>query len=350
MRARVFGWLTIAGLLSACAANSAPPASSASAASASGSQAAKPAGSGPAVSVAAGKFNFAYTQVSPTFLPLFYAQDAGYFKNNGLDVALQLTQSAPGMAALLSGQIEMSVIGGTELLNAASAGGDVLALASIVPVYPYVLEVQPDVRAGPDLKGKKVGITQFGSTIDVATRVALGKVGLTANDVTLLQLSSLSARTEALLNGAIQAGLSSPPDSLVLEAHGLHVLVDLTTSGVPATSALIVTRRSWLDAHHDQAQKAIDSLIQAVAGMKRDEPQTITVLKKYLKYDNQGDLEKTYDFYVKHVFPDLPYATPDQFKDILDTSSDPKVKSFDPTKVIDSSFVKNAEGRGVQKA
>src|SRR5579883_1165368 len=332
-----------------------PSAAAASAAAkpsgAAASAAAKPSGSAaPAVSVAPGKFNFAYTQVSATFLPLFFAQDAGLFQKNGLDVAITLTQSAPGMAALLSGQIEMSVIGGTELVNAASQGGDVVALANIVPVYPYVFEVQPDIKSGADLKGKRVGITQFGSTIDVATRVALSQVGLTANDVNIIQLSSLSARTEALLNGSLAAGMSNPPDSLSLEAKGLHPLVDLAASGAPATSALIVSRKSWVASHHDQTQEAIDSLIQAIARMKVDEPQTIASLKKWLKYDDENGLKATYDFYTKSVFPALPYAKAEQFKDILANSTDPKVKSFDPNTAIDSSFVKSAQDRGVQKA
>ena len=375
MRTRFLVLLAPALLLAACGGSAAPtaPASSAAAspasssapkpaaaastnqsakpsAAASGSAAAKPSASAASISIVPGKFNFAYSQVSATFLPLFYAQEAGLFKKNGLDTALELTQSAPGMAALLSGQIEMSVIGGTELINAASQGGDVVALANIAPVYPYVLEAQADIKTGADLKGKKVGITQFGSTIDIATRVALAKLGLTANDVTLLQLGSLSARTDALLNGALQAGLSNPPDSIVLEAHGLHVLVDLAASGSPATSALIVSRRSWLSGHHDQAQEAVDSLIQATAAMKRDKEQSIAVLKKYLKYDKQSDLETTYNFYVNNVFPALPYVTPDQFKDILNNSKEPSVKSFDPAKAIDSSFVKSAEQRGIQKA
>ena len=115
-------------------------------------------------------------------------------------------------------------------------------VASLTPLYPYVLEVQGNIKTGADLKGAKIGITQFGSTIDAATRVALKQLGLSANDVTLLQLTSISARTEALLNNAIQAGLSSPPDSLLLEAHGLHVLVDLAELKAPASSVLLGAR------------------------------------------------------------------------------------------------------------
>src|SRR5436305_1034648 len=153
----------------------------------------------------------------------------------------------PSLAsALPSGQIDMSAIGGTELLNAASQGGDVVAIANLDPIWSYQLEVQPEIKAPADLKGKKIGITQLGSSIDIATRVALRTMGLAASDVNILPLTSASARTEAMLNHAIDAGLTTPPDTLTLEAHGTHVLLDLASTGVPASNILVVGKRSWI--------------------------------------------------------------------------------------------------------
>lgn len=293
---------------------------------------------------------FAYTQVSATFLPVFYAQDAGLFKKNGLDLNLQLTQSAAGMAALLSGQIDMSAIGGTELLNAASQGGDVVALANIGPLWSYKLEVQPEIRAAADLKGKKIGITSFGSSVDIATRVALRTMGLAATDVNILPLTSASARTEAMLNHAIDAGLSTPPDTLTLEAHGMHVLLDLASSGVPASNVLVVSKRSWISAHHNQAQAAIDALVQGLAGMKKDKSQAIAVLSKYTKYDDRQGLEATYDYYVNHVFPAVPLLTAEQFKDVMEYSAEPKVKTYNVAASLDNSLVQSAVQRGLDES
>jgi len=291
--------------------------------------------------------SFAYTQASATFLPVFYAQDAGLFKKSGLDMDLQLTQSAAGMAALLSGQIDMSAIGGTELLNAASQGSDVVALANIVPIWSYQMEVQPEIKTPADLKGKKVGITSFGSSIDIATRVALRTMGLADSDVNILPLTSASARAEAMINHAIDAGLTAPPDTLTLEAHGTHVLLDMASSGVPASNILVVSKRSWIAAHHDQAQDAIDALVGSIAGMKKDKAQAIAVLSKYTKYTDPKGLDVTYDYYVNHVFPAKPLVAADQFKDVVEYSNEPKVKAFDVTSAFDNSLVQSAIQRGV---
>ncbi len=309
----------------------------------------KPAASGSGAASGRTAVAVNYAQTSPTFMQSWYALESGIFAKNGLDITLQLAQSAPGMASLLSGQTQLGLMGGNEVANASVQGGDLVVVASLAPLYPYVLEVQGNIKTGADLKGTKIGITQFGSTIDAATRVALKQLGLSANDVNLLQLTSISARTEALLNNAIQAGLSNPPDSLVLEAHGLHVLVDLAELKAPASSILLAGTRTWVNGHHDATQKFVDSIVEATAQQKTDKAGTIAVIKKYLKYDNQQDLEATYNYYVGRVFPPLPMPAADQFADVISLATNPNVKAFDPNKVIDTSFVKSAQDRGLDK-
>ncbi len=359
MTRSVVCWLLCALVLAACgsaAPASAPPASPAASArpSAQPAPSASALASGSTVAsrsaAATGKITFAYTQVSATFLPVFYAQEAGLFKRNGLDVDLQLTQSAAGMAALLLGQINMSAIGGTELLNAASSGGDVVALANIGPLWSYQLEVQPEIKTAADLKGKKIGITQFGSSVDIATRVALRTLGLAPTEVNILPLTSASARAEAMLNHAIDGGLSTPPDTLTLEAHGMHVLLDMASTGVPASNILVVSKRSWVTGHRDQAQAAIDALIQSLAGMKKDKTQALSVLSKYTKYDDRQGLEATYDYYVNHVFPAVPLVNAGQFKDVIEYSTEPKVKTVNIAASLDNSLVQSAVQRGLDKS
>ena len=310
---------------------------------ASGAASAKPGGSGGIPLV------LTYAQTSATFMQAYYAADAGIFAKNGLDAKVQLAESSTGMAALLSGQTQVGMIGGTEVLDANAGGADIVVTANPVPVYPFVFYVQKDVKTGADLKGKKVGITRFGSTIDVATRIALEKLGITANDVTILQLGTVQARTTALINGSIQAGLSNPPETLKLDAAGLHQILSLAKAKAPATTALIASPRPWIAAHHDVMQKVVDSIVQATAQMKTDKAGAIATLKKYLKDDNQADLESTYQFYVDEVFPAYPTPEAAQFKDIVDTAKNSKVKALDLSKYIDDSFVKSAQQRGLDK-
>jgi hypothetical protein len=59
----------------------------------------------------------------------------------------------------------------------------------------------------------------------------------------------------------------------------------------------------------------------------------------------------TYDFYAKLVTQTQPFPKPEMFADaqaILGAKSD-KVKSYDVTKMLDTSFVQSAVDRGLDK-
>ena len=100
------------------------------------------------------------------------------------------------------------------------------------------------------------------------------------------------------------------------------------------------------------AQKYIDSMVQSMARMRADKALTEATLKKNLKLDDQAALDAVYSFYVGSVFPTVPYLQREQFSGVLPvliTKSD-KLKGFDISKVIDSSLVKSAADRGLDKA
>jgi len=57
-------------------------------------------------------------------------------------------------------------------------------------VWPFILQVPASIKTTDDLKGKKVGVSQFGSASDIATRVALRQLGLQPDqDVTIIQVA-----------------------------------------------------------------------------------------------------------------------------------------------------------------
>ena len=65
---------------------------------------------------------------------------------------------------------------------------------------------------GADLKGKKIGVTRFGSATDISARIALERNSLVpGKDVTLLQLGGIGEILAGLRGGSIDAGILSPP-------------------------------------------------------------------------------------------------------------------------------------------
>ncbi len=348
----------LALVLASCGSSAAPAAPSTPASVAAAS--AKPPASVPAstaqeASAQAGqapKLVVAYAAVIGAVLPEWVADAAGIFQKNGLDVELTYIESSKGMASLIAGQIQVTGLGAPEVVSATAAGADVVPVTTNAPVYPYLLQVPAEIKTPADLKGKKLGVSSIGSTSDIATRVALRKMGLDPEkDVNIIGVGSASNRLAAMQSGAIQGGLSFPPESVIMEAKGFHTLLDMAATKAPWSNASDIILRSYINSHRDAVQRYVDSIVEAIARARKDKTLAMDVIKKYHKLDDAHAVEVTYDYFVNSVIPPLPYARPEQFADakaVLGEKNE-AVRNFDATKVLDDSFVKSAADRGVDK-
>jgi NitT/TauT family transport system substrate-binding protein len=315
---------------------------------------ASPAGGSPAAASAAPfKLRIIYSAQSIDQVPAWVSLDGGYYQKNGLDVDLQYVAGGTKViGALLAGESQLSIQGGNEAMSAVSNGADLVLIAGLLPVYGFKFEARPGLNSLDDVKGKKLGVSSIGGTADVALRTFLRKHGIDPDkDVSIIATGDPTTTQAALKSGAVDASLSVPPNSLQAEAAGTHPLADLASERIPNAQNSVTAQRTWLNANRPVAQKLVDSLVQGLARVKQDRAFTQGVMKKYLKYDDQKGLDYTYDFFVNEVWPDYPHVRPDQLTDGLAelSRSNDKLKSFNPSSMIDDSLVQDAEKRGVAK-
>lgn len=294
------------------------------------------------------KLTASYSELVPDELWPWGAADGGYFSRNGLDVSLTSVSSTNGVAALLSGQVQLAQLGGSEVLSAAAGGADVQIIANLCPYYPYLFMANSSITSLNDLKGKKVGISSFGGSSDTATRTALSKQGLNPDsDVTIVPTGSSSNRVAALRSGSIQAGMSQPPESVTLQKDGFRPLLDLAKLKLPAANTVLAVRKSWASSHHSQVQAYVDSLVQAMARERKDKQFTSQVLAKWQKLKDPSSLDPTYSFYMNEVFPTYPSPRPAQFADAVQVGQkkNSKLAGFNVASALDGSYVNSAANR-----
>jgi NitT/TauT family transport system substrate-binding protein len=276
--------------------------------------------------------------------------ESGITQRQGLDVQLEYIASSTGIPAVLSGQVQIANVGGSETLSAAAQGADLVIIATTQPVYPFVLMAPSHIPSVDQLKGKTIGVSNVGSTSDTATRITLRSVGLDPDkDVTIVSVGSLENRMAAMLQGGIDGGVAQPPEQLALEDKGFHVIYDLAAHKIPGAGGALVVQRSWLNANRSVAQRYVDSLVEAATASRQDKESAIKVLQKYLKTDDRRALETTYDFFVGSVNPIYPSVNAAQFGDAVAQLSaiNPRVKDFDLTTLLDNSLVQSAIERKV---
>ena len=67
----------------------------------------------------------------------------------------------------------------------------------------YQLVTRREVKNAVDLKGKRIGISRFGSSSEFGARVLLKKAGVDPKDVSILQIGNEAERLAALKSGNI---------------------------------------------------------------------------------------------------------------------------------------------------
>jgi NitT/TauT family transport system substrate-binding protein len=292
------------------------------------------------------KIGIAYSNIIADSLSLWVARESGIFARNGLDVDLQYIASSNAFAALLAGQVQASSGGGSEVISGAANGADVVVIVNLMPIYPYFMEAPASIQKPEDFKGKSIAITNPGATFDIASRVALKKAGLNPDaDVQWVKTGSVANVQAALQSGQVQGGLAQVPDTLKLEAAGLHPVIDMSTLNAPASGTVVTMQRTYIADNKDVPQKIVDSILQAYTLEKQDKATTVKILKQYLKSEDDAAMGATYDYFVAKAPPVAP--KPENFMDSFGVLAEqnPKIRDVDLTKILDASYFQNAVDR-----
>ncbi|MEU6656238.1 ABC transporter substrate-binding protein [Streptomyces sp. NPDC046900] len=289
-----------------------------------------------------GVITVSYSEVVADELPLWIASEAGYFKEQGLNVKLVSLSSDQGYPALISGQTQIASIGGSQIVSGAAAGGDVKVLATMTPVFAYQLYANVDSAA--KLKGKKIGYTSKSGSQYTATLAALKKAGLSPEDVNLVPLGSVTNVNNALLSKTIDAAATHPPASLQFEDAGLHMVLDLAKEKIPNDTVGISTKSSYIKDHPEVLDKFMAALKKGFDRERSDQKYATQVLGAHLGLKDQRALDETWKYYSTEVIPDIPETTEAQLASAQTSlaGSVAGVDKLDLSKLIDSSFVDKA--------
>jgi NitT/TauT family transport system substrate-binding protein len=163
--------------------------------------------------------------------PIFVGVEKGFFREQGIEPELVYFQAAAPIAtALATGQLDVGATGLTAALYNIVLGGEKLWIVADKgrewPGYPLVaIVVQKDLWEGGlrsirDLKGKRIGVTQVGSTFHYHIGNVLEKDGLTLADVKIVPLQAMPATVEALKGRQVDAILVPQPFPGAAEAQG----------------------------------------------------------------------------------------------------------------------------------
>jgi ABC-type nitrate/sulfonate/bicarbonate transport system substrate-binding protein len=299
--------------------------------------------------VRAEKFVIAWSAVSALNSPFWVMNDAGFLKQEGLDMELVYIASSPTVArATLAGEIVISGANSQVIVDVGLAGGDLVAMGAITNVVAFYVMAAPEIKNVMDLKGKVVGVTRFGASTDFGMRMLLSKYGLeAAKDVPFIQIGGMPELAAALSKKTVFAAPMSQPMVYVAQQAGMKMLANLAKEEIPFMHIGLTTSKKWVREHRPQAKAFIRAYGRSIHFMHTRKEQTRSIFAKYTKINDVGMLDGSiqygYDFMEK-----IPLVKAQAFQVTLDqiAKTNPKAKQAKPEQFFDNSLVQELIDEG----
>ena len=291
------------------------------------------------------------SSVSMGNIIIYVAKEAKLYEKYGLYAdPVAMRGSGESSKAMIGGSIQFSPVATPTVINAGLSGADLVILGHTLPGVVHAMVVKPEIKRVEDLKGKKIGVTTFGSLTDFLVQYHLRKKGLNPQrDVALIQIGGDPERIGALKQGSIDAASLSFPGYGIAMKMGFPMLWN-SAKEIDYPWIEITTRRSIIQRDREMVMNYMKAHLEATALFKRDREFGKKVIKKTLRLDNEELANESYDLFAKAFLP-APYPNTAGMRTSFEyvAATRPDVMDHKPEEYVDRSFVEELDKTGFIK-
>jgi ABC-type nitrate/sulfonate/bicarbonate transport system substrate-binding protein len=278
-------------------------------------------------------------------------KESGLFAKRGIDAEVILLTGSPRIIqTLIAGDIDYALGGTSSVLRARMRGADPIILATTQNYSSQQVLLRPDsaLQRLQDLKGKTVGVTQYGSQGDTFLRDALKRTGLKPDaDVNILQMGGIPQVGSALLAGKIDAGVTGESGLLLIHQGRAKPLPGGSAKELklPGSGAALSATQRHISRDREGVMRFLRAYVEGVHYFKTNREGSLRALQKYFRGATADQVAFLYD-YQRDITDALPVPTDESIQGELDRETDPKAKAFKPADFMDLSFLREIEKSG----
>lgn len=231
--------------------------------------------------------------------------------------------------------------GATPMLAAVMNGAQLKIVGGMINRMPFALLAQPEIKTGAQLKGKKIGITRFGSNTDFITRLAAQEFGLNPkSDIAIVQTGAPEQRLLALKTRTVDATLFNIEQAVVARKMGYNTLINFVDKEIDYTHIAIIARDETIKTQPDMLRRFLRAYVESIRYYKTHKDEA---LKKAMQLQKLGDreaLEIGYHSNLKSL-PDDGRPTVKGTQLVIEAAilDDPRAKNYTPQQLMDLSFL-----------
>jgi NitT/TauT family transport system substrate-binding protein len=229
--------------------------------------------------------------------PIFVGVEKGFFREFGVEPELVYFQAAAPIAtALAAGQLDVGATGLTAATYNIVLGGEKLWIVAdkgrewpdhrLTAIVVHKDLHESGVRTVAALKGKRIAVTQLGSTFHYQLGNILEKDGMSLKDVTIVPLQAMPAALEALKGKQVDAVVLPQPFPGRAEADGFGRIIAWAGDLFPWQIATVFYSRkfaadktravSFMKGYVKSSRHYYDAVLAGKGGAAYDEAVAIT--------------------------------------------------------------------------
>lgn len=284
----------------------------------------------------------AYDGFTMTAAPMQYALKEGIFEKHGLNVDLMFVEGGSVLTqALVGGSVDIVQNGYAPVITAAVAGADVVVIGGIANTLPMMLVVDGTIKTADDLRGKAIAISRYGSSTDVAARMALDALGLTTNDVNILQLGGEGTRLAAYMSGQVNGIMVQLPGAQDLLDEGATLLVDVGQIATDYPNTSYATTRGFLKDNPETVKRFYKAMADALHQYKANPDTALAITAEFMQTEPRPNLKMAVEYYASNVFQMDLLPSVSGMQVVLDElgTTMPEALKVDPATLVDTSVL-----------
>jgi NitT/TauT family transport system substrate-binding protein len=301
------------------------------------------------------KMRVGLSSVSGLHAAVWVAEAKGIFRKHGVDAEVIVTGQGgvAGISALLANDIQMVNSAGDVLVAAALRGGDTVMVASVINKGLQRLVTKQDIKAPPDLKNKRIGVTRIGAVSHSVLLMMLQRWKMNPNDVQVMQLGSSPSMLASMDKGGIEGAVLTIPSMFVAEDRGYRVLLDMADTDIYYLHTMVATTRHYIKTNRDKVLRFLRGYVEGIAFVKQNKKESLEIVGKKLRIgaEQERNLERSLDLMSAKYYEQIPYPSLRGVETVLGfvEKDNPKAKGADPKAFVDDSLLREIEQSGFVK-
>ncbi len=215
---------------------------------------------------------------SVQFAQFYLAQQAGYYRDAGLDVTFQ-NKIDPDLIVLLGqGSVDIGIADGTSVIPAVSQGIPIRYVATIYGTLPNIVFAKKTsgIAKAADLKGRRIGTPCRCGSNWIMLEALLQSAGLTTSDVQVVEYPDFG-QAAAVAEGAIDAATGYVANEpLQLAGQGIPTNVIQLPPGASLPGPGLVAGTGTIAAKGGALRAFVAATLRAMNDIKADPQKGLT--------------------------------------------------------------------------